>query len=220
MGYPQWLYSTGTCTPYESGVSSAFAPSVQSGMVAIPLGMSGLLPAEARDVTESQDLASAFQSITIEDFVDGSAFSREEFYLESYWTWVHDLFPVIHRPTLHLPTASPLLRAAILALGAQALGGRDHLSNARNLHERSMKIVTKVPSTQLILALAETDQHAAYCASRTLLSSLRHAGHSIDRGVFTLQVKTTSIATVQELRAVVQTREQFVRSRNRVKEIC
>ncbi|KAF7188630.1 Zinc finger protein [Pseudocercospora fuligena] len=143
MVYPQWLYSTGSCTPYESGVSSASIPHSNSNMVAIPIGMSGLLPAEARDVTELQDLASAFHNITIEDFVDGSAFSREEFYLEAYWTWIHDLIPVVHRGTLHLPTASPLLRAAILALGAQALGGRDHLFNARNLHERSLKILTK-----------------------------------------------------------------------------
>ncbi|EME83543.1 uncharacterized protein MYCFIDRAFT_196790 [Pseudocercospora fijiensis CIRAD86] len=129
-------------------------------MLAVPLGMSGLLPAEARDVTDLQDLAGAFQSITIEDFVDGSTSSREESYLEAYWTWIHDLIPVIHRPTFHLPTASPLLRAAILALGAQALGGRDHL-NARNLHERSMKILTKLSkSFELLYTHISNDPEA------------------------------------------------------------
>lgn len=140
----QWLYPTSFCTPCDCGSSSTFTPSNHSDMVAIPCGSTRPLSAEAIDVIELQDLANVFQSIAVDDCLDGSCFSRESSYVEAYWAGIHDSFPVLHRPTFQPISASPLLRAAVVALGAQCLGGREDLMTAKDLHERCLKILKKV----------------------------------------------------------------------------
>ena len=74
----------------------------------------------------------------------GTSLPDQQRYLAEYWLKVHPLFPVLHRPTFNLAATSPLLRAAVMALGAQALVDRTDLANARILHENCLKTLKQV----------------------------------------------------------------------------
>ena len=75
---------------------------------------------------------------------DDNAYTNEDKYLGAYWLWIHPLFPVLHRSTFDFRRANPLLRAAILALGGQALGTTTDRTNTRILHEQCLKVLKKV----------------------------------------------------------------------------
>ena len=81
---------------------------------------------------------------SIDISLDENVYTNEERYLGSYWLWIHPFFPVVHRPTFKLRNASPLLKAAMLALGAHALGDAEDKRNARTVHERCTKVIKKV----------------------------------------------------------------------------
>ncbi|EME46246.1 hypothetical protein DOTSEDRAFT_22343 [Dothistroma septosporum NZE10] len=97
---------------------------------------------EARDLMELGELAML-------DIVSGSLRADKQFtpppvhqhYLEGFWAQVHELFPIIHKPTFDHELASPLLRASILALGGQASRDRTDLANARTIHEKCLKVL-------------------------------------------------------------------------------
>lgn len=110
-----------------------------------------LLSPDYRDFMEQHELVvpTGTPPLSIEQSVDEQTFSSEDRYLEAYWRWIHPFFPVIHRPTFQLRNASPLLRAAVLALGAQALDNASDKKNARITHERCMKVLKKVGETVL-----------------------------------------------------------------------
>ncbi|KAK4627371.1 hypothetical protein CLAFUR0_04680 [Fulvia fulva] len=72
---------------------------------------------------------------------DITPYPMHQQYLAAYWSQVHELFPIIHKPTFDHDAANPLLRAAILALGGQASGHRTDLSNARTIHEKCVKVL-------------------------------------------------------------------------------
>lgn len=106
-----------------------------------------LLTPEDRDLMEQDDLLVPAPSPhgSSGDFgVDQIDYTNDQRYLGTYWRWVHPLFPVVHRPSFILPNASPLLRAAMLALGAHALTDSADKRNARIIHERCVKVVKKV----------------------------------------------------------------------------
>jgi hypothetical protein len=65
-------------------------------------------------------------------------------YVSAYWTDVHPLFPVIHRGTFEASPPSPLLKTAVLALGAQSLGEIKDSLDSRILHERCVKVLRRV----------------------------------------------------------------------------
>lgn len=75
--------------------------------------------------------------------LDGIPFANEQRYLGAYWMWVHPLYSVVHKSTFSLENASPLLRAAMLALGAHMLQNSTDMANARIIHERCMKVLQK-----------------------------------------------------------------------------
>lgn len=67
-----------------------------------------------------------------------------EQWLNSYWRLFHPAFPIVHRFTLvHLET-SPMLYAAIAAIGAHY---SNDTHNARALHERCVKLLARVRVT-------------------------------------------------------------------------
>lgn len=70
-------------------------------------------------------------------------YDAEEQYLNAFWQAINPLWPVIHRPSFDAMTASPLLKAAMISLGAQSIGDVNDFSNARVLHERCVKVLRK-----------------------------------------------------------------------------
>ncbi|KAK3709086.1 hypothetical protein LTR37_011065 [Vermiconidia calcicola] len=109
-------------------------------------GSSGVLTPEDRDFMETDDLvvpSNTSQGSSLDFSLDDSTYTNEERYLSAYWHWVHAYYPVVHRPTFSIQNVSPLLRAAMLALGAQALGDAADKGNARIMHERCTKVLKK-----------------------------------------------------------------------------
>lgn len=77
-------------------------------------------------------------------FDDGASLPDEQRYLDAYWESLHELYPVLCKPKFEDEPTSPLLHAAMLALGGQVSGDRSDLSNARTLHEKCLKVLKKV----------------------------------------------------------------------------
>jgi hypothetical protein len=70
-----------------------------------------------------------------------------EQWLNSYWRLFHPTFPIVHRFTVaHLET-SPMLYAAMATIGAYYSNDSD---NARELHDRCVKLLVRVCATTLI----------------------------------------------------------------------
>lgn len=99
-----------------------------------------------RDSMEQSELivplaSSGSSSLTL-DYND-TTISNEPKYLAAYWTWVHPLYTIIHQPSFNINHTSPLLKAAILALGAQACDNSTDKRNGRIIHERCVKVLQK-----------------------------------------------------------------------------
>lgn len=100
-----------------------------------------------RDLEEQPELELthfASMELSVVDGTDHADLYPYLRYVDSYWSLVHELYPVLHKPTFNVASTSPLLRAAVLALGAQGLGERRDLSYAKTLHERCIKVLKKV----------------------------------------------------------------------------
>jgi len=110
-------------------------------------GSHQLLTIAERDFMEKDDLivpiGSAPEPAVGLSIVDIGR-TDEDHYLESYWQWLHPLYPVIDRTSFRPQHAPPLLKAAMLALGAQALHDAKDKMSARVLHERCLKVLKKV----------------------------------------------------------------------------
>lgn len=66
---------------------------------------------------------------------------NEQRYLVSYWRSVHPIWPIVHRPTFDLTYTSPLLRSAMLTLGACHTGHQVDSANACILQKRCLKVI-------------------------------------------------------------------------------
>ncbi|KAF2024308.1 hypothetical protein EK21DRAFT_104758 [Setomelanomma holmii] len=64
-----------------------------------------------------------------------------EHYLNNYWRLFHPTFPIVHR-SAH-GTVSPMLRAAMIAIGGQYSSDTSVKSKARKLHDKCMKLLAK-----------------------------------------------------------------------------
>ncbi|KAI4942669.1 hypothetical protein J4E91_009838 [Alternaria rosae] len=62
-----------------------------------------------------------------------------EQYLDYYWRLFHPTFPVVHRPTSMNP--SPMLRAAMVAIGSQYSADSSDKKKGRDLHDRCLKLL-------------------------------------------------------------------------------
>jgi hypothetical protein len=67
-----------------------------------------------------------------------------EQYLDNYWRLFHPSFPVVHRATFDRVNGSPMLRAAMIAIGAQYTNDSSAKRKSRILHDRCMKLLDKV----------------------------------------------------------------------------
>lgn len=136
---------------YTAGAAD-FYNSVMAEQVLLPdaFGSSRMMTAAQRDENEREELlipssGSPHDSV-VEFNVNEPIYTNENRYLGAYWLWVHPQYPVVHRPSFGLYEASPLLKAAMVALGAHAMGGASDKTNARVVHERCIKVLKKVSS--------------------------------------------------------------------------
>lgn len=132
---------------YLNGTSGYSTSEAQHFVQTFSNGVTRLISAEERDIIEQEELnipeASPQSPFNI-NFDDANPPTNEQRYLEAYWTWTHPLFPVVHKPSFDLYDTSPLLRAAMLALGAHSLRTQVDMHNACIVHERCARIVKKV----------------------------------------------------------------------------
>ncbi|KAI8930793.1 hypothetical protein NX059_011817 [Plenodomus lindquistii] len=63
--------------------------------------------------------------------------------LDYYWRFFHPTFPVIHRPTFRRVTATPMLLAAMIAIGGQYSSEASVKRKSRDLHDRCVKLLER-----------------------------------------------------------------------------
>jgi hypothetical protein len=100
-----------------------------------------ILP-KCRDLLEQDQLVtptSAPQNIGVRQY--HHRVDNEQRYLDAYWRLVHPTWPILHRPTFDLSYTSPLLRSAMLTLGACNTGHQVDSGNACILHKRCLKVI-------------------------------------------------------------------------------
>lgn len=66
---------------------------------------------------------------------------NEQRYLDAYWRSVHPSWPIVHKPTFDMAYTSPLLRSAMLTLGACHTGHHIDAGNACILYKRCLKVI-------------------------------------------------------------------------------
>lgn len=90
----------------------------------------------------------------------------EERYIDAYFAWTHDQLPILHKPSFLASSREemPLLRAAVLALGAQALGRKSNIDKAHVLHEKCSKMLKSV---SVLISCSEYLRDADHRTQRT-----------------------------------------------------
>ena len=76
-----------------------------------------------------------------------SANTSSEQYLDNYWRLFHPSFPAVHRATFDGINESPMLRAAMIAIGSQYSNDAIAKRKGRVLHDRCLKLLDKVCSS-------------------------------------------------------------------------
>ncbi|KAF2169137.1 hypothetical protein M409DRAFT_20364 [Zasmidium cellare ATCC 36951] len=145
----QWPYQSGCnasvgSISYLNGVGYMNHQSIS----AYPYNDTRALTAETQDFMELHDLALPGPGQQGASFDEVTSLPDEPRYINAYWESVHELYPLLHKPTFEDDSASPLLRAAMIALGGQVSGDRTDLSNARSLHEKCVKVLKKRTTQQ------------------------------------------------------------------------
>nr|POF01088.1 hypothetical protein CFP56_21036 [Quercus suber] len=110
------------------------------------LDKSTLISINERDVMEETLLGLSMTRVSAPLGLgsDGLTLENEEKYLASYWHWVHPQFPVVDKSSFMGQAASPLLTAAMLALGAHLHHTHDACKYGRVIHERCRKILKRL----------------------------------------------------------------------------
>ncbi|TLD11478.1 hypothetical protein E2P81_ATG10354 [Venturia nashicola] len=103
-----------------------------------------IMPPECRDILEQDELVTP--TSVPKDFGARRYHHRtdnEQRYLDAYWRWVHPVWPIVHKPTFDMAYTSPLLRAAMLTLGACSIGNQIDSANGCIMHKRCLKVIKK-----------------------------------------------------------------------------
>lgn len=104
-----------------------------------------MLP-EYRDMFEQDELVTPTSVPQAANFGPNQYHHRvdnEQRYLEAFWRSVHPSWPILHKSTLDSVRAPPLLRAAMVTLGAHSTGHPTDSGNACILHKRCLKVIRK-----------------------------------------------------------------------------
>ena len=65
-------------------------------------------------------------------------------YLDNYWRLFHPSFPILHKPTFGGVNESPMLKAAMVAIGAQYTDDAAAKAKSRSLYDRCLKLLDQV----------------------------------------------------------------------------
>jgi hypothetical protein len=68
----------------------------------------------------------------------------KQHYADAYWKNFHPVFPILHKQSYQSQSPSPLLGAAVMAIGAQYTDEQFAKSDSRILHEKCLELITKV----------------------------------------------------------------------------
>jgi hypothetical protein len=68
----------------------------------------------------------------------------KQHYVQAYWKHFHPLFPILHPQTYQQHRSSPLLSAAVMAVGAQYTDKPFAKSDSRILHQKCQELILKV----------------------------------------------------------------------------
>ncbi|KAF2683033.1 hypothetical protein K458DRAFT_390311 [Lentithecium fluviatile CBS 122367] len=102
-----------------------------------------------------------------------------EQYLDNYWRHFHPAFPVVHRTTFESMSQSPMLHAAMVAIGGQYSNDAAVKRKSRILHDRCIKLLEKrdldvmtesdrLCDSQAIFLIEVLSQYRARRASKSL----------------------------------------------------
>jgi len=101
---------------------------------------------ECRDFLEQDELVTPTSAPQAANFGPNQFHHRidnEQRYLEAFWECVHPAWPILYRPSFDSTRASPLLKAAVITLGAHSTGIPIDSGNACILHKRCLKVIRK-----------------------------------------------------------------------------
>lgn len=129
---PYVAYGGSGSSSYEFELTEAFArPDFNIGQFPPLQARRRFMTLQERDEIESTKL------LSLEKLESGrlSFHRNDELYLASYKDRVHPLFPILSQMALTCLHASPLLKAAVLALGSQSLNDVHQRKNAKQMHE-------------------------------------------------------------------------------------
>ncbi|KAF2435485.1 hypothetical protein EJ08DRAFT_692732 [Tothia fuscella] len=71
----------------------------------------------------------------------------KQHYVDAYWKNFHPLFPVLHKQSYRSQNPSPLLGAAVMAIGAQYTDEQFAKGDSRILHEKCLELINKYKQT-------------------------------------------------------------------------
>ena len=117
-------------TPYPDGSSGV-------DFVVVP---------EYRDLLEQDELVTPTHAPQAANFGLNQYHHRtdnEQRYLDAFWRCAHPAWPILHKPTFDPTRAPPLLRAAMVTIGAHSTGHPIDSGNACILHKRCLKVIRK-----------------------------------------------------------------------------
>ncbi|KAF2743760.1 hypothetical protein M011DRAFT_480494 [Sporormia fimetaria CBS 119925] len=130
-------------------------------------------------------------------------FSYEQF-LNNFWRLFHPSIPLIHRPTFDPVSASPLLRAAMIAIGAQYSNDPRDKCKAGILHDRCMQLLEKrelegvmesgrLCDSQAIVLLEYLSQYRARRWTKTLSPRFLHLYTRLSKDAGVLNASAVNI---------------------------
>ncbi|KAF2006067.1 hypothetical protein P154DRAFT_423278 [Amniculicola lignicola CBS 123094] len=133
-----------------------------------------------------------------------------EQYLDNYWRLFHPTFPAVHRASFDgMNESSPMLRAAMIAVGAQFSNDTSAKRKSRILHDRCVKLLEKrglevitepdrMCDYQALLLVEVLSQYRARRAAKTLSSRFEGLYHRFSqefRGVTSAMLDIVSSIT-------------------------
>ena len=151
---PYWAgsdTSPWTTTGDDHPATSALLTMASYPLAGVPLSastdpMSGYLFPGPKSMAQrdEEEQAFLFPEQPLQSFGMGSHTHALELYLDKYWRMFHPSFPLLHRPTFDSVAESPMLRAAMAALGAQLSPEPTAKRYSRALHDRCVKLLDTV----------------------------------------------------------------------------
>jgi Fungal specific transcription factor domain len=143
-------YTNGEKSPATHSIGLAISmatsyPTSNIPMPAPPDPMSGYMmfptPLKTVQQRDEEEQAILFPEQSFGMGIDTYQYTQ---YLDNYWRLFHPSFPIIHKPTFGGVNESPILKAAMLAIGAQYTDDAAAKAKSRSLHDRCLKLLDQV----------------------------------------------------------------------------